>query len=120
LPSQSRHFFYFKIFFSEMRSWLMDFFTPSITGWAYSITGFTLVLMRPVSVFGPFCLPKALQNLPVLPAPRRAAACLPAVLPRMACRLPLSLPPACRFACPACRFMACPACRLPTVYPLPL
>ena len=108
-----------------MRSGLMDFFGPSITGWAHSITGFTLVLMRRVSVFWPFCLPKVVQNSPVLPAPRMAAACLPAalplkpcrlpaacLLPRMACRLPLSLPPACRFACPAC-------C-LPTVYPLPL
>jgi hypothetical protein len=86
----------------------MDFFTPSITGWTYSITGFTLVLMRRVSVFGVFCLPKVLQNLPVLPAPRRAAACLPAALPLKPCRLPLFLPPACRFACPACRFHGLP------------
>jgi len=94
LPSQSRHFFYFKIFFSEMRSWLMDFFAPSITVWACSITGFTLVLTRRVSVFGPFCLPKVVQNPPVLPAPRRAAACLPAALPLKPCRLPA----ACRAA----------------------
>lgn len=83
-----------------MRSGLMDFFGPSITGWAHSITGFTLVLMRRVSVFWPFCLPKVVQNSPVLPAPRMAAACLPAACraAAFACRaalpLPLALPAA--------------------------
>ena len=49
-----------------MRSWLMDFFGPSITVRAYSITGFTLVLTFRVSVCGAFCLPKVVQNPPVL------------------------------------------------------
>lgn len=47
----------------------MDFFTPSITVCPYSITGFTLVLMPRVSVFGPFLWGKVLQNSPVLHRP---------------------------------------------------
>lgn len=70
-----------------MRRWLMGFFGPSITGWAYSITGFTLVLTRRVSVFEPFLWAKVLQNLPVLPASR-----LPRC--RFACRAALPLSPA--------------------------
>lgn len=119
-----------------MRSWGMGFSGPSITGWAYSITGFTLVLMGRVSVFEPFCLPKVVQNLPVLPAlhlPR--CRLLPAALP--ACRVsPHGLPPAviltaclpcCRMRCPlwpaaiACRMTAAhyigPACRVPVKRP---
>jgi hypothetical protein len=76
--------FFLPNFFSEMRSWLLDFFGPSITVRSYSITGFTLVLMGGVSVCRPFCLPKVVQNLPVLPA-LRLPRCLPAV---KACRLP--------------------------------
>jgi hypothetical protein len=33
--------FFLLNFFSEMRSWLLDFSGLSITGWTYSITGFT-------------------------------------------------------------------------------
>lgn len=96
-----------------MRSWLIGFFGPSITGWGYSITGFTLVLTGRVSVFEPFCLPKVVQNPPVLPAlhlPR--CRLLPAALP--ACRvLPHGLPPAVILAaCLPCCLPAClPACR---------
>jgi hypothetical protein len=97
-----------------MRSWLLDFFGPSITVRAYSITGFTLVRMGTVSVCRLFCLQKVVQNPPVLPAPRMASAFLPAalplktlppaVLPRRACRLPYR----CRFACYGCRFYGLP------------
>lgn len=114
-----------------MRSWLLGFSGPSITGWTYSITGFTLVLTLGVSVFDPFLWGKLLQNLPVLPACRlprcrfRLPCCLAAAA-CAACRLkPCRLP--CRYAFPpACRFAA--AClplgfavlgvRLPTMAPL--
>jgi hypothetical protein len=63
-----------------MRSGLMGFSGPSITGWAYSITGFTLVLTGKALLFRPFLWAKVLQNPPVLPA-CRAALPLPLALP---------------------------------------
>ena len=59
--------FFFQIFFSEMRTSLLGFSGPSITVRSYSITGFTLVLTRRVSVLRPFLWGKVLQNPPVLP-----------------------------------------------------
>ena len=50
-----------------MRSWHIGFSGPSITVRAYSITGFTLVRMGRVSVFGAVCLALVLQKPPVLP-----------------------------------------------------
>jgi len=95
-----------------MRSWLRDFFTPSITVRSYSITGFTLVLMRRVSVFWALLWGKVLQNPPVLPAlpPAALPPAVPLCLPRcpaafLPCLPPETLPPAAML------------CRLPAVLP---
>ena len=79
-----------------MRSGGRVFFGLSITGRAYSIKGFSLVLMRWVSVYSAFCLPKVLQNQPVLGAILcRAVACRTASPAALPCRFP-ALPAACR------------------------
>ena len=120
----SQGIFFFQNFFSEMRSGLKGFSGPSITGWTYSITGFTLVLTGRVSVCNPFLWAKVLQNPPVLPACRlpRCRFRLPCCPAAFACAaLPLeALPPALyRLRClpsyglPCCRYpAACPAVML--------
>jgi hypothetical protein len=89
LPAKA--FFFFQNFFSEMRSGLMGFSGPSITGWAYSITGFTLVLMGKALLFSRFLWRKYYKTCPFcLPA-----ACLAAAIAcRAALPLPLALPAA--------------------------
>jgi len=118
--------FFLPNFFSEMRSWLLGFSGPSITGWAYSTTGFTLVLTGRVSVCNPFLWAKVLQNPPVLPACRLPRCrfrlpCCPAAAACAACRLNPCRLPSC--PCPACRSIACRlplSCRLPCRYAFPL